>query len=246
MVRHVQSLVLEVEAVAHPAAVQSLVGEQPLQIPQDLVVVLLVQVLRRRLRVVVAELNGDVVGQEALHIGDELVRRVVLVQHAVDAGGAGNLPQDLVGALLYIVYQMAGDVHAGDLPLVPLRKRQHLLETGGLLRGEGGVDIHLVGGGDGVQHPLECVQIGQRLAAGEHKVTIGRDSVHGADAGDDLLQTETGAVCVFFFVDAEGAVVLAVVGNKDCDSSAALPCFIGMGHVVDNLSCKCTAIVYIK
>ena len=47
-------------------------------------------------------------------------------------------------------------------------------------------------------------------------------------------------------LDAEGAVVLTVVGDKDRHGSAALPGLIGMGHVVDNLSCECTKAVYIK
>ena len=236
VVRHVQALVFEVEAVAHPAAVQPLVGEQALQVLQYLVVFLFVQVLRCRLGVVVPELDGDTVGQEAFHIVHQLRRRIVLVQHAVDARGAGDLSQHLVGAFLHIVLQVAGDVHAGDLVLVPLREGQHFLEGGVGLGGEGGVDIDLVGGGDGVQHLLQCVQVGQRLAAGEHKITPGRDAVHHPDACQYLLQTEAGAVRVFFFVDAEGAVVLAVVGYEHRHGGAAFPRFIGMGHVVDNLT----------
>ena len=42
---------------------------------------------------------------------------------------------------------ITGDVHAGDLVFVPLRKGQHFLEGGVGLGGEGGVDIDLVGGG---------------------------------------------------------------------------------------------------
>ena len=246
MIGHVQVLILEVEAVAHAAAVQPLVGKQALEILQYPVVVLLIQVLRRRLGVVVPELDRDAVGQEALHIVHQLRRRIVLVQHAVDTGGAGDFPQHLVRTLLHIVLQMAGDVHAGDLILVPLRKGQHLLKGGGGLGGEGGVDIDLVGGGDGVQHPLQGVQVGQRLAAGEHEIASGRDGVHHPDAVQNFVQREAGAVGIFFFVDAEGAVVLAVVGHKDRDSSAALPRFIGMGHVVDNLASKCTKTLYIR
>ena len=238
VVRHVQALVYKVEAVAHAAAVQTLVGEQALQVLQDLVVVLLIQVLRRGLRVVIAELDGDVVGQEALHIGREPVRRIVLVEHAVDAGGAGNFAQDLIRALLHVVYQMAGDVHAGDLVLVPLRKGQHLVKGGGLLGGEGGVDIHLVGGGDGVQHFLQGLQIGQRLAAGEHKVAPGGDGVHGADAVQNGVQAEAGAVGVFLFVDAEGAVVVAVVGHEHRDGGPALAGLIGVAHILIQSSQK--------
>ena len=62
MVGHVKALILEVEAVAHPAAVQPLVGELLLQILKDLVVFLLIEVLRSGLGVVVAELDGDAVG----------------------------------------------------------------------------------------------------------------------------------------------------------------------------------------
>ena len=62
VVGHVKALILEVEAVAHPAAVQPLVGELLLQILKDLVVLLFIEVLRSGLGVVVAELDGDAVG----------------------------------------------------------------------------------------------------------------------------------------------------------------------------------------
>ena len=127
MVGHVQTLVLEVEAVTHTAAVETAVGEQPLEILQDWVVVLLVQVLGGGLGIVVAELDGDTVGQETLHIGGQLLCGILLVQHAVDAGGASDLGDHLVGGLLHILLQVAGDVHAGDLILVALSECQHLL-----------------------------------------------------------------------------------------------------------------------
>ena len=239
VIGHVQALILEVEAVAHAAAVQPPIGEQPLQVLQNGVMVLVIQVLRRGLGIVVPELDGDAVGQEPLHILGELLRRVLLIQHAVDAGGTGDLPQHLVGTLLHIFHQVAGDVHAGDLVPVAAGKVQHLLRRveAGLHR-EGGVDIHLVGGGDGVQHFLQGLQIGQRLAAGEHKVAPGGDGVHGADAVQNGVQAEAGAVGVFLFVDAEGAVVVAVVGHEHRDGGPALAGLIGVAHILIQSSQK--------
>ena len=191
--------------------------------------ILVIQVLRRGFGIVIPELDGDAIGQETLHILGELLRRVFLVQHAVDAGGAGDLPQHLVGTLLHVFYQVAGDVHAGDLVPVASGEVQHFL--GGVepgLHREGGVDIHLVGGGDNVQHFLQGLQIGQRLAAGEHEIAPGGDGVHGADALQNGVQAEAGAVGVFLFVDAEGAVVVAVVGHENRDGCAALAGLIGV------------------
>ena len=232
VIGHVQALILKVEAVAHPAAVQPPIGKQPLQVPQDGVMVLVIQILRRGLGIVVPELDGDAVRQEPLHILGELLCRVLLIQHAVDAGGTGDLPQHLVGALLHIFHQVAGDVHAGDLVPVAAGKVQHLLRRveAGLHR-EGGVDIHLVGGGDGVQHLLQRVQIRQRLTAGEHEVAPGRDGVQRVDGVDDLVQREAGTVGVFLLIDTEGAVILTVIGDEHRDCGAAFTGLIRMCHV---------------
>ena len=232
VVGHVQALILEVEAVAHPAAVQPLVGELLLQILKDLVVLLFIEVLRSGLGVVVAELDGDAVGQEALHVIRQLLGGVVLIQHAVDAGGGGDAAHYLVRGLLHVLHQMAGDVDAGDLVPVALREGDHLVGGVFLLHGEGGVDKNSVGVGNGVQHLLEGSQICQGLAAGKDEVTAGRDLIHGVDAAENGIQTEAGAVGILLFVDAEGAVIVAVVGNKDGDSSAAFPCLIGIAHIV--------------
>ena len=101
-----------------------------------------------------------------------------------------------------------------------------------LLHGEGGVDKNSVGVGNGVQHLLEGSQICQGFTAGKDEVTAGRDLIHGVDAAENGIQTEAGAVGILLFVDAEGAVIVAVVGNKDGDGSAAFPCLIGIAHIV--------------
>ena len=176
------------EAVAHAAAVQPLIGKQAAQVMQDLVMLLVVQVLRRGLGIVIPELDRDAVGQEPLHIGGQLVRRIALVQYAVDPGGTGNAAQYLVRALLHILLQMAGDIHAGDLILVAPGKVQHFLQRGMLLYREGGVDIHLMGSGNGIQHLLQGLQIRQRLSAGKHKIAPGRDGIQRVDRLKDLLQ----------------------------------------------------------
>ena len=89
-----------------------------------------------------------------------------------------------------------------------------------------------MGVGNGVQHLLEGSQICQGFTAGKDEVTAGRDLIHGVDAAENGIQTEAGAVGILLFVDAEGAVIVAVVGNKDGDGSAALPCLIGIAHIV--------------
>ena len=236
MIGHVQPLILEMEAVAHTAAVQPLIGKQPLQILQNGVMVLLIQILRCGLGIVVAELDGDAVGQEALDIGGQLVRRIVLIQHAVDAGGTGDPAQHLIGGFLHIFHQMAGDVHAGDLIPVAPGKVDHFVKAGARLTGEGGVDVYLVGGGNGVQHLLQRHQIRQRLTAGEHEVAAGRDGVHGADAFDNLIQAEAAHISVFFFVDAERTVVLAVIGHKDGDGGAAFAGLVRVAHLDQSTS----------
>ena len=219
------------EAVAHAAAVEPLVGEHPPQIRENSVVLLIVEVLGRGRGVVIAELDGDPIGQEPLDIGRELVRRIVLIEHAVDARAAGNAPDDLVRALLDVFDEVAGDIHAGDLVLVLLGKGNHLLGGVPLLHREGRVDIDLVRRRDGVQHLLQGIEVGQRLAAGEDEVARGRDFVHRADAAQDRLQAEARAVLILLLVDAEGTMVVAVIGNKDRDGSAARPGLIRIAHV---------------
>ena len=126
---------------------------------------------------------------------------------------------------------MTGDVDAGDLVLVPLGKGEDIL-LGLVLRDrKRGVDIDFVGVGNLVEHHLKCVQIRQRLAAGEDEVAVGRDGVHPLDAPADLLQGKPCHIRILAFIDAEGAVVLAVVRDKDRHRGAALPRLIGMFHI---------------
>ena len=94
-----------------------------------------------------------------------------------------------------------------------------------------GVDIHLVGGGDLVQHHLEGFQVGEGLTPGKNEVAVRRDGVHPLDAPADLLQREACHIRVFAFVDAEGAVIFAVVGDEDRHRGAALPRLVGMFHI---------------
>ena len=126
---------------------------------------------------------------------------------------------------------MAGDVDAGDLMLVFFGESQNVLL--GLMLGDRkrGIDIDLVSGGDLVQHDLKRLQIGQRLSAGEYKVTIGGDGIHPPDALADFFRGEARQVRIFPLVDAEGAVVFAVIGDENRHRCAALPSFIGMFHV---------------
>ena len=230
VVGHVQALVGEVETVSHTAAVQPHVGEVFFQIPQNGVLLLLVEVFRGGFGVVVPELDGDIIGQKPLHIVRELLGWIVFIQHAVDARGAGDAGDDLVRRLFHILHQMPGDIHACYLVLVFFGESQHVLRRAVGLHGEGGVDIDFMSGGDSVQHLLQSVQIRQRLAAGEHEVTFRGDGVHGADAAENSFQAKSAAVGVFFFIDTKRAVVGAVVGHENRDGGAAYPGLIGMAH----------------
>ena len=87
------------------------------------------------------------------------------------------------------------------------------------------------GSGDFVQHHLEGLQVGEGLTPGEDEVAVGRDGVHPLDAPADLLQGKTCHIRILAFIDAEGAVVLAVVRDKDRHRGAALPRLIGMFHI---------------
>ena len=80
------------------------------------------------------------------------------------------------------------------------------------------------------ENDLELFNVGKGLAAGKDEIAFGGDGIHPADALDNLLQREAGHVPVFFLIDTEGAVVFAVVGDKDGDGSAAFPCFVWMIH----------------
>ena len=160
MVGHVQALVLEMEAVAHPAAIESLIGELLFEVLQNFVVLLLIEVLGRGLGVVVTELDGNIVLPPALDILRELVCGIVLVEHAVDALGRGDSGHDLVGRFLDVALQMARNVDAGDLVRVAAGEVDHLLRAAAGLHGERGVDIHLVRPGI-VEHPLQVAQLGE-------------------------------------------------------------------------------------
>ncbi len=82
-----------------------------------------------------------------------------------------------------------------------------------------------------VQHHLEGLQVGEGLTPGEDEVAVGRDGVHPLDAPADLLQGKPCHIRILAFIDAEGAVVLAVVRDKDRHRGAALPRLIGMFHI---------------
>ena len=70
-----------------------------------------------------------------------------------------------------------------------------------------------------------------RLAAGEHEVALRRDAVHDADALADGLQRKALGVLIFLLVDAEGAVVVAVIGDEDRHRGAALSGFVRIAHL---------------
>ena len=227
VIGQLHALVVEVEAAAHPAAVQTGVFRDLLQIVQDLV--RLVEVFGSGGSVVKAELDvGAGKLAEALNEGDQVLLGIILVENAVDPEGHRQPGQQRVVGFHHIVLHVAGDVDAGDLVSVPLRKCQNVRLGLVLGDGKGGVDIYLVGSGDFVQHHLEGLQVGEGLTPGEDEVAVGRDGVHPLDAPADLLQGKTCHIRILAFIDAEGAVVVAVVGHENRDGCAALAGLIGV------------------
>ena len=229
VIGQLHALIIEVEAAAHPAAVQTGVFRDLLQIVQDLV--RLVEVFGSGGSVVKAELDvGAGKLAEALNEGDQVLLGIILVENAVDPEGYRQPGQQRVIGLHHIVLHVAGHIDAGDLVLIPLREGQNVLLRLTFGDGQSGVDEHPVGGGDLIQHDLELFNVGKGLAAGKDEIAFGGDGIHPADALDDLLQREAGHIPVFFLIDTERAVVFAVVGDKDGDGSAAFPCFVWMIH----------------
>ncbi|MPM34607.1 hypothetical protein SDC9_81193 [bioreactor metagenome] len=126
---------------------------------------------------------------------------------------------------------MTGDVEAGDF--FPVAAGEFHDVALGLELGyrQGGVDIDFMGGGDAVQHHLQCIQIRQGLAARKHEVALRGDGVHLPNALADFSYGKARQVGVLLLVDAEGAVVVAVIRDKDGDGCAALARLVGMNHV---------------
>lgn len=140
-------------------------------------------------------------------------------------------PKDLVATLGHVLDHVSRAVDAGDLVLVLLSEGHQVILGHAVEGGEGGVDEDVVGGGNLVQHGLEGVQISEGLAAGKDEVTLGGDAVHGADALADFLQAEAHGILILLLVDAEGAVVAAVIRHENRDGCAALAGFVWiLGH----------------
>ena len=72
-------------------------------------------------------------------------------------------------------------------------------------------------------------EIGQRFTACKDKITIRRQTVHRFHAFFDGFQGKARAVCIFFLIDAERAVVLAVIRYKDRDRRTAFSRLIREG-----------------
>ena len=213
-------------AAADAAAVQTQILKVLHKIGEDLVALSLVEVFGRGDGVVRAELDGQAVLCEAVGKGDHAVVRIVLEEHAVDAHRHLERAEKLVVALLHIVHHVAGDVDAGDLILVALRERNDALGGEKIGYRERRVDEHAVALRDAVHHHLQRVRLGKRLAAGEHEIALWRDLMEHADALAHLFHAEAFGILVFLLIDAERAVVFAVVRNEHRDGRAALA-----GHI---------------
>ena len=191
---------------------------------------LLIKILGRGVRIVIAELDGDMILAEAFAEILQLFGRIIHIQHAVDARGGGDTRNDLIRRLLDILVQMAGNVDAGDLILVPLGKGDHLIRAAARLHGKRRVDINFVRCRDRVQHTLQILQIGKRFSAGENKIAIRRDFVHRLDALEDRLHGKARAVSVLLLVHAKRTVIAAVIRHKYRNGRAAFARLIGMAH----------------
>ena len=160
MIHQFHALIVEVEAATHPAAVKPRVLGHPLEIAEDLVVLLIIQVLLSGGGVVEAKLNGgsgDL--PKPLQIGHQLIHRIVFIEHAVHPEGHRKLGQQGVVGLHHIVLKMARNIDAGNFSHVPFNKVQHCLLR--LICGNRkcSVDVYFVGRWYRVHHYLKCFQI---------------------------------------------------------------------------------------
>ena len=161
--------------------------------------------------------------------------------HLMDVGQQITMEQCLYGILVYsanevtnaVAEHVAGDIDAGYLMAVFAGELDDILLRLVFEHRQSGVDVNFGGSGDLIQHDLELFDIGKRFAAGKHKVAVGSDGVHAADALADLLHGETGHVGILFLVDAEGAVVLAIIRDENGYGCAAFPSFVGIFHDID-------------
>ena len=86
VIGQLHALVVEVEAAAHPAAIQPGIIGNFLQIMENFI--RLVEIFRRGCRVIKAELDAGAGNfAEPLNKGNEVFLGIVLVEHAVDAEG---------------------------------------------------------------------------------------------------------------------------------------------------------------
>ena len=164
-----------------------------LQVLKNPVIFLLIEILRRRGGIVKPELNrraGNLA--EAFQIRNEVLGGIILVKHAVHPEGHRQTGQKTVVGFDDKFLHMPGNIDAGDLVLVFLRKREDVVLGLVFGDGKGGVDINLVSGRDFIQHPLQNYQVGKGLAASENEITIGSDGVHAPDAPADILRREAG------------------------------------------------------
>ncbi len=231
VVREFHAFVVEMEAAAHPAAVEARVAGDVFEVVEDFVVFFVVEVFRCRGGVVVAELDRRAFNfAESLKVRDQFVNGVVFVQDAVDAKRHGKAGEQVVVGFDDVVLHVSRDVDACDFVLVFFGELEDVVLGLELGDGQGGVDINFVRGGDVVEHDLQRIEVGDRLTARENEVAHGRDGVHPVDAAADFFGRKSRQVGVFFFIDAEGAVVFAVVRDEYRDCRAAFAGFVRVGH----------------
>ena len=231
------SLVVILIVAADAAAPHFLELAKSFQIAHNGIVALVVEVFKGGLGIVGAELDGNALAHEALDKRLNAVGGVICEKDAVDAGGNLDFVKDAVAALFNIGFQMAGNVYAGEFADVAVEEVHNLILAILVHNGQGGVYENSVACGNGIQHGLEAFQICKRLAAGEHEVTLGGNRVDILNALNYLLGAEAFVILIFSFVDAEGAVVAAIIGHKNCNSCAALSGFVKLAHLI-SLQCS--------
>ena len=133
---------------------------------------------------------------------------------------------------------MPGYIDTCNLVFIAFRKIDNVIFRLEFKNGQCRVDIHLVSCGNLIEHHLKRVQIGKRFPTSKHIITIGRNLIHHFNAMTYLFCRKTFWMGIFFFIDAEGTMIAAVVRNKNSNSRSAFTRFVWMSC----LNCACSSI----
>ncbi len=231
MIGQLHAFVVEMEATTHAAAIKACIIGDFLQVVKDVVVTFFIEIVRRRFRIVKAELDRCPVDvTEPFQIRLELVSRIFLVQHAVDAERNSQAAQERIVRFLHIVLHMARYIDTGNFMAVAFRKGDDVVFRLIFKDRQGRIDVYLMCHRNTVQHTLQRFHIGKRFAASKDKVTERRNAIHQADAPADSFFGKARHVFIFCLVDAERTMIVTVVRHENRDGSSAAPCLIRVDH----------------